>query len=52
MIHTVFVPMESFEAKECSELSSLEKRLDLIACPCPGMNSPAFGLTRKPKFIH
>jgi hypothetical protein len=43
--------MESLEAEEDNEPPSLEKRHDLIVCPCPGMDSPSFGLTSKPKFI-
>jgi hypothetical protein len=51
MINPVFVPMESLEAEEDNEPPSLEMRHDLIARPCPGMDSPSFGLTGKPKFF-
>lgn len=51
MINPVFIPLESLEAEEDNEPPSLEKRHDLIARPCPGMDSPSFGLTSKPKLI-
>jgi len=51
MINPVFVPLESLEAEEDNEPPSLEKRLDLFACPCVCMDSPAFGITSKPQSI-
>jgi hypothetical protein len=51
MINPVFVPLEALEAEEDNEPPSLEKRLDLFACPCVCMDTPPVGLTSNPKFI-
>jgi len=51
MLNPVFIPLDSLEAEEDNEPPSLEKGLDLLACPCVCMGSPALSLTSKPKAI-